>query len=254
MRYVFCYIISFPRAQSKTFLQFFRFLSARGAVFGKCEKIPLQFRGIYDKISLFDWYGLRLSFAKRESAGRRLDFGKEDAAVKTGNACKNLTDGLLLLMAIIALVCVIVGVISFDGMYLMSHPVTGEDVYVNQPLENPYYATYLKLALLFGSAAVLGFLTRRWPYISVGASLCTVVASMNYYTDGLIRTYPFVYVLFAVTGLCGSLVYTACFYTERRRTQSEEAKTGKPGKKSKGKGKGKSKGKGTGQKQKSSPA
>ena len=52
------------------------------------------------------------------------------AEVNSGTACKNLTDGLLIAMAILALIGLVVEFMSFDGEHIMNHPTTSEDITV----------------------------------------------------------------------------------------------------------------------------
>ena len=58
--------------------------------------------------------------------------------MKYGTAYKNLTDSIVLIGAIIALICVLLSVVSFDKPYTVTDPATREDVEVTAPLEDPY--------------------------------------------------------------------------------------------------------------------
>ena len=76
-------------------------------------------------------------------------YARGGIAMNSGTACKNLTDGLLIAMAIIALVGLALEFMAFDGEHIMNHPTTSEDITVKGPLDNPYADSYLKLFAAF---------------------------------------------------------------------------------------------------------
>ena len=127
--------------------------------------------------------------------------------MNSGRACKNLTDGLVLLAAAIALIGFVERYTGFEAGNTMLSPTTKEKMELLAPLDDPYTSTYLKLFIAFVINALIGFSSRNYPLVGVVASLCAIVISLNYFSDQLIKTYGFLYVLVAVTGLAGSLVY-----------------------------------------------
>ena len=136
--------------------------------------------------------------------------------MNSGKACKNLTDALVLLVAAIALIGFIGRFTGFEAGDTMLSPTTKEKIELLAPLDDPYTRTYLKLFIAFVINALLGFSSRNYPWVGVVASLCAIVISLNYFSDQLIKTYGFLYVLVAVTGLAGSLVYAYFWYAEKK--------------------------------------
>ena len=142
--------------------------------------------------------------------------------VNSGTACKNLTDGLLIAMAILALIGLVVEFMAFDGEHIMNHPTTSEDITVKSPLDNPYADSYLKLFAAFTITAVIGLGARKTPIVGILASICTIVVSVDFFAAELIKTFPFIYVLVAVTSLAGNIIYTCFHYSGNRSTQKNE--------------------------------
>lgn len=141
--------------------------------------------------------------------------------MNTGRTCKNLTDGLLVAVAVLALICLVVKIVGFEEEYSMKHPATNEEISVSSPFDDPYTETYLKLFATFSMAAIIGFASRGSAWVSVLASVCAIVISLNYFADGIVQKYGFVYVLIAVTSLGGSLVYAYYHYAEKKKTEGE---------------------------------
>lgn len=142
--------------------------------------------------------------------------------MNSGTACKNLTDGLLIAMAILALIGLAVEIMAFDGEHIMNHPTTSEDITVKTPLDNPYADSYLKLLAAFLITAIIGFGARKTPLVGVLASVCTIVMSVNFFAAELIKSLSFVYVLAAFTSLAGNIVFTCFHYFENRSIQKIE--------------------------------
>ena len=140
-------------------------------------------------------------------------------AMNSGEACNNLTDGLLIVMSILALIGLVVEFMAFDGEHIMNHPTTSEDITVKNPLDNPYADSYLKLFAAFAITAVIGLGARKAPIVGILASVCTIVVSVNFFAAELIKSFSFAYVLVAVTSLAGNIVYTCFHYSENRSTQ-----------------------------------
>ena len=143
--------------------------------------------------------------------------------MNTGRLCKNLTDGLLIAIAILALVCLVVRYVGFEE-YVTKDPVTKEQVTISTVFEDPYFMTYAKLFATFAMAAVIGFTSRGNGWVGILASICAVVISVNYFADGTILKFGFIYVLMAVTGLGGSLVHSYFWYTEERNHKVSDEK------------------------------
>ena len=135
-----------------------------------------------------------------------------------GKASKNLTDGLLLAMAVLALIGLIVQFTSFDGAYTTIHPVTEEEINVESFIDDPVSDAYLKLFIAFLISAIIGFGARKSPVAGILASVCTIVISMNYFASGLIGEFTFIYVPMAVLGLAGNIVY-AYFWSEEKKVK-----------------------------------
>lgn len=138
--------------------------------------------------------------------------------MNTGKTCKNLTDGLLVFVAILALIGVIVHFVGFEEEYKMKHPSTKEEITVSAPFDDPYAETYLKLFGAFSAAAIIGFASRKKGWLSIVASVCAFVISINYYMDGLIEENGYAYLGIAAASIAGSVIYTYYYYTEVKKT------------------------------------
>lgn len=142
--------------------------------------------------------------------------------MNSGTACKNLTDGLLIAMAFLALIGLAVEFMAFDGEHVVKHPVTSEMITVKGPLDDPYIDSYLKLFLAFLVTAILGLGARRTPIVGVLASACVIAVSVNFFVSDLINNFPFVYVLVAFTSLAGNIIYTCFHYFEKNTSQKNK--------------------------------
>ena len=150
--------------------------------------------------------------------------------MNSGKACKNLTDGVVLAVALVALGCLVIAFLGFEGQYLMDHPLTGDEVRVEKPLDDPYVSTELKLFIAFGICAVIGFGSRKHPAVSIVASVCTIVISLNYYADKMIGDWGFLFVIAGVLSLAGNLIFTYFHYKENENAGKklfEKLKNGK---------------------------
>lgn len=134
--------------------------------------------------------------------------------MKNGIAYKNLTDSIVLIGAIIALICVLLSVVSFDKPYTVTDPETRQDIDVTEPLEDPYNITYLKLFVTFAITAMIGFLSRKMSVIPLIASICSILISLAYFREGAVEDYGFLYVLIGVVGLAGNIIYTVLMAEE----------------------------------------
>ncbi len=137
--------------------------------------------------------------------------------MNTGRACKNLTDGLLIAVAILALISLVVRFVGFEGEYVMKDPSNGEQTVVSSPLDDPYVVTYIKLFAAFAMAAIIGFSSRGSAWVGVVASVCATVISVNYFADGIIHKFGFLYILIAVTSIGGNLVHAYYHFAEKEK-------------------------------------
>ena len=142
--------------------------------------------------------------------------------MNTGRICKNLTDALLVVVAMIALICVVVKIVGFEEEYKIAHPSTKEEITVSKPLEDPYTETYVKLFAAFSIASIVGFSARGKGWLGIVSSACVLVISVNYFAEDLIGKFGFLYFLVAATALAGSIVYTYYYYTEVRKALPAE--------------------------------
>ncbi len=127
--------------------------------------------------------------------------------MNSGKACKNLTDGLVLTVAVMALIGLVSRFVGFEVGSTIIDPSTKERIELLSPLDDPYTSTYMKLFIAFCINALIGFGSRNYPWAGIVASICAIVISLNYFAGGVIASFGFIYVLVAVTGLAGSLVY-----------------------------------------------
>lgn len=136
--------------------------------------------------------------------------------MKQGVAYKNLTDSIVLIAAIIALICVLLSVISFEESYVVKDPITHEDVEVAKPLEDPYNITFIKLFAIFSITAIVGFIARKWALISTVASVCSIVIAFTYFLDGSSGELGFIYVFCGIVGLAGNIILMVISEQERK--------------------------------------
>ena len=136
--------------------------------------------------------------------------------MKNGTMTKNLGDGLLIVGIIFAIVLLALAFIGFekDGYYI-EHPRTEELVDVETLLDDPYNASTFRMLVGFFIAAVLGFTTRRRPYISLSASALLFLMCLGEAASGLFGYVDFPFTLAAAISLAANITYTVCFYLEK---------------------------------------
>lgn len=145
--------------------------------------------------------------------------------MKNGTMTKNLGDGLLVAMVIFAIVMLAVAFVTFEeGGYLIEHPSTLEIVDVEKPLDDPYNQSTVRMLVGFFIAAILGFATRRRPYVSLTANALLFALCLCEAASGLFGYVDFPFTLVSAIALAASIVYTCCFYLER----AEEKRLNKP--------------------------
>ena len=142
--------------------------------------------------------------------------------MKQGMAHKNLTDAILVIAAVIALVSVVVGVLFFESPTTITDPKTGEDVEIESPLEDPAVQINLKLFVTFTLAAAISFTARKWVLICIASSVASLVMAFNCFLDGTLEYMGYTYVVLAVIGLAGNIIH-AVFVNEETKEQFKEA-------------------------------
>lgn len=148
--------------------------------------------------------------------------------MNTGKTCKNLTDGLLIFVAILALIGVIVKFVGFEAEYTMKHPSTEEEITVSKAFDDPYAEAYLTLFIAFSLAAIIGFASRKSGIIGIIASVCLFIIAMYLYFNRVIEENGFVYIAMSAASIAGSIIYTYYYYTEVRPTLPPKEKKEKP--------------------------
>jgi hypothetical protein len=142
--------------------------------------------------------------------------------MNSGSACKNLTDSFLLIMALVALICLVVAFISFEE-YSKVDPDTGEEIIVDSVFETPSAKGHVKMLIAFLLAATVGFSARKCPPADIAAGLGLLIVSLNLYADDVIGEIGFVYVLFAVIGVAGGLINAYYYYTEEKKAPTDNS-------------------------------
>ena len=141
--------------------------------------------------------------------------------MKNGTMTKNLGDGLLIAMVIFAVVLLVLAYFGFDeGGYYIEHPTTGELVGVSTLLDDPYNQSTLRMLIGFLTAAILGFSTRRRPYVSLTASALLFATCLIEAASGLFGYVDFPFTLVAAISLAANAVYAVCFYLEKAETKA----------------------------------
>ena len=143
--------------------------------------------------------------------------------MKNGTMTKNLGDAMLIVGIAFAIVLLVIAFIGFgEGGYYIEHPRTGELVDVETLLDDPFNMSTARVLVGFFIAAILGFSTRRRPYISLSASALLFVMWLGEAASGLFGYVDFPFTLAAVISLSANVVYTVCFYLEKREEKAAE--------------------------------
>lgn len=140
--------------------------------------------------------------------------------MNSGSACKNITDGLLLVMAFLAVISIVVAFISFEE-FVKTDPETGEETVVSSVFETASVKGHVKMLIAFLLAATVGFSARKFPPADIAAGLSLLIVSLNLYADRVVGEIGFIYVLFAVIGLAGGLIHAYYYYTEEKKGTDE---------------------------------
>ena len=141
--------------------------------------------------------------------------------MKNGTMTKNLGDGFLVAMIIFAIVLLVIAFVGFeDGGYYIEHPTTGELVDVEWLFDDPFNQSTLRVLFGFLVSAILGFSTRRRPYVSLAVSVVLLALCLFEAASGFFGYVDFPFTLVAVISLCANVTYTVCFYLEK--TESEK--------------------------------
>ena len=136
--------------------------------------------------------------------------------MKNGTMTKNLGDGLLIVGVIFAIVLLAIAFVGFEeGGYYIEHPKTEALVDVVELFDDPYNQSTLRVLIGFLAAAILGFTTRRRPYISLLASLLLLGMCLGEAASGLFGYVDFPFTLVSAISIAANVTYTACFYLEK---------------------------------------
>lgn len=141
--------------------------------------------------------------------------------MNTGKTCKNLTDGLLIAMAILALISIAFNVLAFKEEHTMKHPSNNEEIEVKTPFDDPYVDAYVRLCATFAIAGIVGFCSRKKGIGGLIASICASIISINYYVDGIVKKNGYLYIGIAVASIAGNLIYMYYYYTEVKKKKKE---------------------------------
>ena len=153
--------------------------------------------------------------------------------MKYGTAYKNLTDAFLVIGAAIAIICIVMAVLAFEGPgTTVENKATGEKITVNSVFEDPTVQTYAKLGGVFTLAAALSFAFRKLYTIPLVATAAAIVFSMDVFLDGSIEEVAYAFVLFAVIGLVGNVIHGVIVEREQKEAKKNkvEDKKAKPAK------------------------
>ena len=141
--------------------------------------------------------------------------------MKNGSMAKNLGDALLVVGVIFAIVLLAIAFVGFEeGGYYIEHPKTGELVDVNILIDDPYNQSTVRMLIGFLASAILGFSTRRRPYISLTANAMLFGMCLGEAASGFFGYIDFPFTLVAAIALAASIVYTVCFCLEKREEKS----------------------------------
>ena len=146
--------------------------------------------------------------------------------MKYGTAYKNLTDAFVVIGAVIAIICILLSVLAFEGPGMtVENKATGEKITINSAFEDPTVKTYIRLMIVFVVTAVLGFVFRRWFWIPLAASATSIVVSMQVFLEGSIEEVAYAFVLFGIIGLVGNILCGVITIREKRELAAENENT-----------------------------
>ena len=150
--------------------------------------------------------------------------------MKYGAAYKNFTDALILIAAILAIACIVLAVLSFEGPTTVEDPKTGEKISIDSAFKDPEVKTYMFLGSVYFITAMLGFMIRKWYMIPLVASASAIIVAMKVFTDGTIGKMAFAFVVLGVFGMAGNIINAVIFEQEKKekeREQKEESAAGR---------------------------
>ena len=143
--------------------------------------------------------------------------------MKYGTAYKNLTDAILLVAAVLAIISILLAVVSFEKPEMtVEDKATGEQITIKSPFENPEVKVYIKLAIVFLATALMGFLVRKWFLLPIAASVVSIIISMDVFLDGSIEKLAYGFVLFGVVGLAGNIIHAVVVVRENKEAIKEK--------------------------------
>lgn len=142
--------------------------------------------------------------------------------MKYGTAYKNLTDALLLVAAFVAIVCIVLAVLAFEGPTTVEDPKTGEKISIESAFEDPTVKVYMLLGAIFFITAMLGFLLRQWFMVPLIASAAAIVVSMKIFMDGTIEQVAYAFVVLGIFGFAGNLIHGVITEQEKKEAEAEQ--------------------------------
>ena len=140
--------------------------------------------------------------------------------MKHGIAYKNLTDAIALVAVFMAVASILLAVLAFDGPTTVKDEITGEEIYIESVFDDPAVKENIKMAAIFIVVAAFGFWVRKWFLLPIVVSVVAIVLSMNSFMEGTLEKVAFAYVVFAIIGLAGNIIYAVLAFEEAK----EEAK------------------------------
>ena len=149
---------------------------------------------------------------------------KQEKKMKYGTAYKNLTDAIVLVAAFVAIICIVLAGLAFDGPTTVEDKKTGEKISIESVMDDPEVKAYTLLGVVFIVTAMLGFMVRQWYVIPIVASAVSVFVSMKVFLDGTLEKVAYAFVLLGLIGLVGNILYAVVTTKEKKEKISESAK------------------------------
>ena len=143
--------------------------------------------------------------------------------MKYGTAYKNFTDALVLIAAFLAIICIVMAVLSFEGPTTVEDPKTGEKISIDSAFKDPEVKTYMLLGSVYFITAMLGFAIRKkWYMIPLVASASAIVVAMKVFTDGTIGKVAYAFVVLGIFGMAGNII-TAVIFEQEKKEMAQKA-------------------------------
>lgn len=140
--------------------------------------------------------------------------------MKNGTLCKNVTDSLMIVMILLAVVMLIISYVTFDDEgYIVVHPKTEAEIDVESFLDDPYHKLHIKMIVGSTISVLFGFCGRKKPWLGTLVTAILFAFCLYEYANGFLRQEDFGYILLSAIGFAGSLVYQGCVYAEKRQAE-----------------------------------